>query len=89
MAARHKVTWTDGGRTATMKPNPAYPNGADLDISRGAVTACLVRLHPYPAPRIGKFVVECSECGYKAVITTAGRVDDPRSITLPCKRTAH
>jgi C4-type Zn-finger protein len=40
---------------------------------------------PYPAKRCGLFLVICDKCGYSAAITTAGRPDDPRKVTLPCK----
>lgn len=86
---RHTVTWHDAGLEPRMQPDPRYPDGVHLDISRGAPRACTVNLQPYPAPRIGKFVVECTRCGYKAVVTTAGRRDDPRSVRLPCKPTVH
>lgn len=40
---------------------------------------------PYPAERCGVYLVTCDKCGYSAAITTAGRVDDPRSVTIPCR----
>jgi C4-type Zn-finger protein len=40
---------------------------------------------PYPAKRCGIYLVVCERCGYSAAITTAGRPDDPRKVTLPCK----
>ena len=45
---------------------------------------CCMNL-PYPAPRCGVYVIICRKCGFKAVITIAGRPDDPRTVTLPCK----
>ena len=77
------VKWHDSGREPQVAPNPNYPDGIDLDISNGE-QACLVSL-PYPAKRCGYYEVECGECGYTAIITTAGRPDDPRSVKLPCK----
>jgi hypothetical protein len=78
-----EVNWIDGGREPRCQPNPAYPEGVDLDASGGAEAACKVDL-PYPAKRCGYFVVKCPVCGYTAAATTAGRPDDPKSIKLPC-----
>ena len=77
-----KVEWIDVGREPTQKPNPKFPNGVDLDT--GERPACKVDL-PYPAKRIGYFYIECEACGSNALITTAGRPDDPRSIHMICK----
>jgi len=80
-----KVTWVDSGRTATGKSDPDYPDGMDVRLPHSRFQpTCLVTL-PYPAPRIGFHVIECERCGYSAVVTAAGRRDDPRSVTLPCK----
>jgi hypothetical protein len=78
------IHWEDKYAEPQVKPNPAYPNGIDLDGSRGAEIACKVAL-PYPAKRIGVYVVRCKLCGYSIGVTTAGRPDDPRSITVACK----
>lgn len=80
----HEVTWFDRGREPQVEPDPAYPQGKDLDISDGAAEACTVQL-PYPAKRIGVYVVECDVCGLRVGCTTAGRPDDPRSIKMACK----
>lgn len=76
--------WIDGMREPTQKPNPKYPHGIDLDISGGKGWTCKMKL-PYPAKRCGQYLIECDNCGTNALITTAGRPDDPRSITLSCK----
>ena len=40
---------------------------------------------PYPAKRCGQYYVECRICGFNAIITTAGRPDDPQIIIkMPC-----
>ena len=83
MAEQFLVMWNDAGREPQCAPNPDYPNGIDLDVSRGATQICTVTL-PYPAKRCGQYIVECRLCGYKAIITTAGRLDDPKSVKLPC-----
>jgi len=80
------VDWLDAGVEAQCAPNPAYPNGVEIDLrrARNQRRACSVDL-PYPAKRIGAYLVECKTCGTNALITTAGRADDPRKVTLPCK----
>ncbi len=78
------IKWVDGNREPQCKPNPAYPNGIDIDCSYSRSPICKSDL-PYPAKRCGIYVVECLECGQIMVITTAGRLDDPRSVTLSCE----
>lgn len=81
-----KVKWLDRGREPQCPPNPAYPNGVDLDeASVFEGPKCKVML-PYPARRCGYYYVECLACGTNALITTAGRPDDPRSVLMLCKR---
>lgn len=84
LATQIDVQWIDGGREPRNPPNPEYPNGVDLDLSGGAQAACSVQL-PYPAKRCGMFMLRCEVCGQTAAITTAGRVDDPRSARLACR----
>jgi hypothetical protein len=83
-AAHLLVGWVDSGREPQCAPDPAYPAGVDIDTSNGAARTCH-RALPYPAKRCGYFLVQCMECELSCVITTAGRVDDPRSVTLRCK----
>jgi hypothetical protein len=75
--------WVDAGREPQCDPNPAYPLGIDIDASGGAAAACKMAL-PYPAKRCGMHVITCSDCGATAGCTTAGRIDDPRSIKIAC-----
>lgn len=82
---RFNIMWIDEHRRPTVKPNPAYPNGQDLDCSAGAEQKCTLKLPLYPTPGCGKYLVTCRLCGTNAMITTAGRVDDARSLTLPCE----
>jgi hypothetical protein len=82
--SRFDIKWKDAGREPQSTPNPAYPNGIDLDASKGAAVTCVVAL-PYPAQRCGAYVVACLICGIKVACTTAGRVDDPRSIRVACR----
>lgn len=78
------IEWFDAEKEPSCKPNPNYPNGIDLDLSAGAGQTCFAKL-PYPAKRIGVYLVECQWCGLRAGCTTAGRIDDPRSVKLACK----
>lgn len=78
------IEWKDAERDAVCKPDPKYPDGVDLDVTRGKPLACKAFV-PYPAKRVGAYVVTCKACGFRAGLTTAGRVDDPRSIKIPCK----
>ena len=80
------VEWLDRGRAAEHPPNPEFPTGVDITVetfNRPARPACRTAL-PYPAKRCGLYVVTCRSCGVKTALTTAGRPDDPRSITIPC-----
>lgn len=78
----HNVHWIDSGREPQCPPNPAYPDGVDLDPIPGQI-GCKVDL-PYPAKRCGIYTVTCDVCGVRVQITTAGRADDPRSVRMPC-----
>lgn len=78
------VKWLDHGREPQARPDPDYPNGIDLDTSAGAAVTCETAL-PYPARRCGAYVVRCELCGTSALVTTAGRPDDPRSLRIACK----
>lgn len=82
--APFKIEWHDSGREPQVAPNPAYPNGIDLDLSPEGAHACTATL-PYPAPRCGIYAIECRFCGIRVALTTAGRPDDPRSVRIPCK----
>jgi hypothetical protein len=79
-----KAVWFDAGRDPKHPPDPNYPHGIDIDISLNAIKACYTLL-PYPAKRCGQYVITCGLCGLRTVVTTAGRVDDPRSIKVACK----
>lgn len=82
------VTWLDRGLEPQVAPNPKYPDGKDIIGHINGEPFCKVDL-PYPAKRIGLYVIECKTCGVKIGCTTAGRPDDPRSITIACKQTKH
>lgn len=78
------VVFLDSGREPKCAPNPAYPLGKDVDISGSAAATCSTPI-PYPAPRCGVMFVTCPVCGYSVGLTVAGRIDDPRSVKVPCK----
>jgi hypothetical protein len=78
------VVWHDARKEPQCEPNPAHPNGVDVDASLGSEPSCVVEV-PYPAPRIGAHVIRCKRCGYSIAVSTAGRPDDPRSVRLPCQ----
>jgi hypothetical protein len=80
-----KIEWVDGGREPQCQPDPNFPNGIDIDRrSNRAAPSCKADL-PYPAVRCGYYLIECSKCGLRVMVTTAGRRDDPRSILMTCK----
>lgn len=81
------IEWQDSGREPRVAPNPSYPDGIAVDMSDGAERTCTVTL-PYPARRIGAYLIHCRLCGLRVGLTTAGRPDDPRSVRLACRRQA-
>jgi hypothetical protein len=86
-AGHFLIEWHDHGREPERAPHPAYPQGIDVDLAGDRTPSCTVTL-PYPAHRCGHYLVVCTECLLTVAITTAGRADDPRSLTLPCKKRA-
>lgn len=86
--ADFEIYWADAGREPKVKPDPAYPNGIDLDLTNGRLSYCETVL-AYPTPRCGAYHIKCRVCGITALITTAGRADDPRSVKLACKLKTH
>lgn len=79
-----KVKWIDGKREPQCPPNPAYPDGIDLDGTLPGEPSCVAEL-PYPAKRCGAYLVVCPVCDAHALVSTAGRPDDPRSVKVACK----
>lgn len=79
-----RVNWVDKNRQPTGTPDPRYPNGRFLDMSLGARKTCTVDLE-HPTKGCGYYTLECLRCHFRAVITTAGRADDPNSVKLACK----
>jgi len=85
MSGTHKIEWIDRHREPQCAPNPAYPDGIDLDATRGLPGPSCKVIVPYPAKRCGMYAIKCDVCGVTVAITTAGRPDDPRSVKVPCK----
>lgn len=79
------VVFLDSGREPQCKPDPNFPDGRHIVMAEKGVEVCTWNL-PYPAPRCGFYNVECKKCGKKATISVAGRIDDPRILTVACKR---
>lgn len=82
MTKHHDIQFISNGRTATEQPNPAYPDGIDLNLAGGR-KACLVEL-PYPAPECGVYIITCKRCPMRIGVTTAGRIDDPKTVKMAC-----
>lgn len=79
-----KAEFISQNRKANSPPNPGYPRGMDIDLTKGEIRSCQKSL-PYPAECVGVWLISCSDCGLSAAVTAGGRADDPRSIRLPCK----
>lgn len=82
-----KVTWIDRGLSPRNPPDPNYPDGLDVEMLADPLGKICSTPLPYPAKRIGFYVIECDVCGLRVMLTTAGRADDPRSVRVNCLRT--
>lgn len=82
MSTEFGFVFIDSGRKAQCPPNPDFPEGMAVDA--GFKRMCIVDI-PYPSTGCGVLRVDCPVCGIKVGFTVAGRVDDPRRVTLPCK----
>lgn len=74
--------WT--GRPPQCAPDPAYPDGMPVNMTRGGEKACSIDL-VHPAPSTGYWLVTCDLCNLSILVTAAGRPDDPSVLTVPCK----
>jgi hypothetical protein len=79
------VTFIDSGREPQCKPDPAFPNGRQINCAPHAVAKTCTSNLPYPAPRVGNYLIRCTKCDWRGVVSVAGRADDPRILTMPCK----
>jgi len=78
-----EVTFQPSGRgKAQCPPDPAYPDGINVDCSLGK-RSCMATL-PYPAPECGMWFVHCTDCEMTIAITAAGRPDDVRTVRMAC-----
>ena len=82
------IKWKDFFREPQNDPDPNFPQGMKIDASRGRQPACTVNL-PYPAKRCGAYELKCRKCKFTLRISTAGRADDPRQVTVACRRIVH
>lgn len=80
------IHWIDEKREPKCATNPAYPAGMDIVQAKPGQKSCTVAL-PYPAKRCGMYLVDCPTCKMRVAVSTAGRPDDPRSLTVACKET--
>ena len=79
------VKFIDRGYEAREKPDPNYPSGKPISLLTSPLQKSCTRNLPHPAPRCGYYSILCNKCGFSALITVAGRPDDPNMVTLPCK----
>lgn len=79
-----EVKFIDEGRKSTSPSNPKYPNGVDVSAAMPDQKSCCFNVQ-YPAPGVGKYSIVCTDCKMTALVSVAGRADDPRTVTLPCK----
>jgi hypothetical protein len=79
------VMFLDSGREPQCKPDPKFPEGRHIVLGDPRKERMCTRNIPFPAPRCGLYAVRCLECGYTAMLTVAGRPDDPRIVSMPCK----
>ena len=85
---RGEIKWLRRSRDpARNPPDPKWPNGIALDVTKGANVRCQTRL-PYPAQGVGTWLIRCQTCGWSGAVTAAGRADDPISVLIPCKSDA-
>lgn len=78
-----KATFHGTGRRPKCAPNPAYPGGMVTNLAADH-PGCWADL-TYPAPSVGKWLIECPRCGYTALVTAASRPDDPKAVRVPCQ----
>lgn len=73
------------GKPPRHDPDPRYPKGMDVDSSVPGKPACSITLPQYPAPSTGNWLITCATCGLRCLVSCAGRVDDARTVKVPCK----
>jgi hypothetical protein len=78
------INWIDRGGKPTQAPNPEHPDGVDLDLTNDRQPFCQTEL-PYPAKRLGYYVIRCDVCGFTAMVSTAGRPDVRAPSSCPAR----
>lgn len=88
-----EITWVprSGGRKPEVPPSPAFPNGKHLvALPQPDAPSCRGEL-PYvmwqedgTGRGLGLLMITCRRCGMRSAVTTAGRPDDPISLTQNC-----
>lgn len=78
------VHFIDSGRDPKEKPDPKYPDGKHINLATFPAAKTCCRNLP-KAPRCGVLSIKCITCGFVALVTVAGRPDDPRTVVLPCR----
>lgn len=85
------VRWESLNRKAQCEPDEHYPDGIEIDATTERDRfACRVDI-PYPPPHPGQcglWAVDCDHCQSTFICTAAGRPDDPKSMTVPCRAAA-
>lgn len=85
MRGKLNISWLWRSREpARSPPDPDYPRGMVVDLTKGAAMHCRAILQ-YPAPGVGTWIIRCETCGWQGAVTAAGRTDDPTSVVIPCK----
>ena len=74
-----------GWGKAQCPPDPRYPEGVILKANVADDTPVCTFELPYPVPERGFIIVDCERCGATVAISAAGRLDDPVSVTIPCR----
>lgn len=75
-----------GGGKPQVAPDPRWPNGKELKAYHEELPSCCGEL-PYvlwPERGLGILLIKCRRCGLNTSVTTAGRPDDPISLTQNC-----
>lgn len=88
-AADWDIRWVarEGGRAPRVAADPQWPKGKELKTYYAEFPSCRGEL-PYvmwPERGLGMLMVTCRKCGVVTAVTTAGRPDDPISLTQNCK----
>jgi hypothetical protein len=84
MTCQISVEWIDAGEEPRHPADPRHPDGVDVVAALPSLPSVKITL-PYPARRCGAYRVTCTACLQRFSLTTAGRADDPRSVTIPCR----